>query len=191
MKCLTYLTVAIIAVTMPQILHPVQDFDVIMEPRWDNLDRHEKTAEKFGGQWILAGSITFKKMAKEQVSIENIYLIWNGQTLDHLIASLYKKNPDKNFLPIEDNLVCDGLWNKAKQTLILNFEEETNLGPTTIFYLVLTVPKDMEQVLKTGSFHINSDCLPGPFKKCCDNDKQLSLAHNPQPINQQHNKTVH
>ena len=62
-----------------------------------------------------------------------------GENIENLISSLYKKVPNKEFLPIEDNLICDGIWNKKTQTIILPFEEKETLGPSTKFYLVLTI----------------------------------------------------
>jgi hypothetical protein len=60
------------------------------------------------------------------------------------------------------------------------FDEKENLGPTTIFYLVLTVPENIEAILKKGSFCIEEQCLPKPFKHCANQDK-LSLAINASP----------
>jgi len=73
--------------------------------------------------------------------------------------------------------VCDGIWSKSKQTLILNFDEKENLAPTTVFYLVLTVPEEIEPILKKGSFCLEEQCLPKPFKQCAQQEK-LSLAFN-------------
>lgn len=160
---------------IPIVSNALEDFDVTLQPEWTNLDENNTTVHDFGGKWMLAGSITFKKKIKEPVSIKRILLTWNGDTINNLIASLYKKDLDKGFLPIEDNLLCDGVWNKAKQTLILNFDEKETLGPVTIFYLVLTVPESLEPLLKTGSFCIDEQCLPAAFKDCANN-KTLSLA---------------
>jgi hypothetical protein len=155
-----------------------EEFNIILKPKWSNLDADCSKCAEFGGKWILVGSITFKKRCKDPICIETINLHWNGEPIDNLIASLYKKNLDKdNFLPIEENLVCDGIWNKNKQTLVLNFDEKENLALTTVFYLVLTVPDSIEPILKKGSFYLEEQCLPKPFKPCAQNEK-LSLAFN-------------
>lgn len=168
----------IIASTLPIQVCKAENFNIILKSKWCDLDENCSKATEFGGKWILVGSITFKKRCKNAVCIETINLHWNGEPLDNLIASLYKKNLDKeNFLPIEENLICDGIWNKTKQTLVLNFDEKENLAPTTVFYLVLTVPESIEPILKKGSFCLEEQCLPKPFKQCAHNEK-LTLAIN-------------
>ncbi len=150
---------------------------ITLKPKWRDLDGNSTKAAQFGGRWILVGSITFKR-CKDPICIETINLHWNGDHLDNLVASLYKKNLDKElFIPIEENLICDGIWNKSKQTLILNFDEKESLAPTTVFYLVLTVPEEIEPILKKGSFCLEEQCLPKPFKQCAQQEK-LSLAFN-------------
>ena len=170
--------VLIIASTLPIHMSRAEEFNIVLKSKWCDLDGNCTKATQFGGKWMLVGSITFKKRCKDPICIETINLRWNGEKIDNLIASLYKKNFDKEaFLPIEENLVCDGIWNKNKQTLILNFDERENLGPTTVFYLVLTVPEEIEQILKKGSFSLEEQCLPKPFKQCAQQEK-LSLAMN-------------
>ncbi|HLW73358.1 MAG TPA: hypothetical protein VKR54_04900 [Candidatus Babeliales bacterium] len=178
MKSYRHYALSIIASILPIAPCAAEDFNITLKPKWCNLDENCNKAAEFGGKWILVGSITFKKRCKDPICMDTINLHWNGETIDNLIASLYKKNLDKElFLPIEENLICDGLWNKAKQTLVLNFDEKENLGPTTIFYLVLTVPESIESILKKGSFCIEEQCLPKPFKQCAQHEK-LSLAIN-------------
>lgn len=158
-----------------------EEFNIILKSKWCDLDGNCTKVNDFGGKWVLVGSITFKKRCKDPICIETISLHWNGEQLDNLIASLYKKNLEKDhFLPIEENLVCDGTWNKTKQTLLLNFDEKENLAPTTIFYLVLTVPESIEPILKNGFFSLEEHYLPKPFKQCAQTEK-LSLAINTTP----------
>jgi len=151
-------------------------FNIALEPKWYTLDHNGTKANQFGGKWVLVGSIIFTKRCDYQISMNTISFYWNGQKLDNLIASLYKKNLEKDiFLPIEENLVCDGIWNKKKQTLLFNFEEKINLAPTTIFYLVLTIPESTQNILSNGSFTLEKQYLPKPFKKAIPTEK-LSLA---------------
>jgi len=177
MKIHIKLLLSIVFGTVYLPTYTVEDFDITIKSKWCDLDGNCTKSDDFGGKWILVGSIKFKKRCKNPVFLENITLHWNGEPLDNLIGSLYKKNLDKNFLAIEDNLICDGLWNKHKQQLICMFDEKENLGPTTIFYLVLTVPENIEAILKKGSFYIEEQCLPKPFKHCANQEK-LSLAIN-------------
>jgi len=141
--------------------------DIIVKPKWHDLDRgnHHKITE-FGGKWILVGSITFKKRCKDPICLEELSLHWNGATINNLTASLYRKNSSKTFLPIEKNLICDGIWNKNKQSLIFSFDDKETLFPTTTFYLVLTVPGELETILSSGTFSLEQSCLPKPFKQC-------------------------
>jgi hypothetical protein len=178
MKRFMQCALSIIASSLLIQVSKAEEFNIVLKSKWCDLDGNCTKATDFGGKWILVGSITFKKRCKDPICMETINLHWNGEKIDNLIASLYKKNLDKeNFLPIEENLVCDGIWNKNKQTLIFNFDERENLGPTTIFYLVLTVPESIEPLLKKGLFSLEEQCLPKPFKQCAQSEK-LSLAMN-------------
>lgn len=167
-----------------QLLASEQDnFQVILEPFWQDLENNDQKAQEFGGKWILAGSITFKKKAKDTLHLRKIYLQWHGKNIENLNATLYLKDDDEKFLPIQDNVVCDGIWNKAQQTIMLNFEEDHTLGPTNIFYLVLTVPKKIEPILKKGYFALLPTYLPEPYKMVA-RKKPLSIAYNNMSIYQ-------
>lgn len=169
----------LLVMAMPTVLFSddLEDFNVILTPQWQDLESNAENAKQFGGKWILAGNITFKKKAKDTVHLNRIYLQWEGSPIDNLVASLYKCEPDKEFLPIQENLICDGLWNKAQQTLMLNFDKKETLGFTNIFNLVLTVPENLEHTLKRGSFDLMPTYLPEPFKICA-RKRSLSLTFN-------------
>ncbi len=160
--------------------HNSDAYKIVIEPKWEDLDKNDaqKTAA-FGSKWILAGSITFEKKAKDPVSLHRLHLQWLGKDLANLTASLYRKLPDKDFYPIEANLVCDGVWCEKKQTIIFTFDEQKNIGPRTIFYLILTVPQDppeLEYMIKQGSFSLLSHTLPEPFRPAAHSDPlHLSL----------------
>lgn len=149
-------------------------------PQWQDLESNEKKVKEFGGKWILAGSITFKKKAKDTVHLHRIYLQWNGDRIESLSGSLYKADADKPFLPIQENLVCDGVWNKCQQTLMLNFDKKETLGFANTFNVVLTVPDQLEETLKSGYFNLMPNYLPEPFKMCARKDP-LFLAFNTAP----------
>lgn len=151
------------------------DFSIIIESKWQDLEKEPAKAKEFGGKLILVGSITLKKRSKEHVSLSKIYLRWNGCLIENLIGSLYKKELDKDFHPIEEYLVCDGVWNKNKQRLLFEFDEKQTLGPTNIFYVVLTVPEELEKTLKNGSFEIEHSCLPELLQQCTVN-QELALS---------------
>lgn len=155
--------------------------DIILKPKWKEICNNDNKCENFGGKWVLVGSITFKRKAKESISLDEINFAWTGEKIDNLIASLYKKPYNKDFRAIEDNLICDGIWNQKTQMLIFDFDDAEKLSPTTIFYLVLTVPKAMEPILKTGHFCLNNNCLPRQFKQSISPEK-LILAINDRSV---------
>jgi hypothetical protein len=137
---------------------------VSVESHWENVESnsHEK---ELGGKWMLIGSITFRKKSKEPTKLETMKLAWHGKHIDYLYGSLYKKLPNKKFMALEQNLICDGNWNIMRQELVLNFNDnKQTLGPINIFYLVLTVPDELEDVLKTGHFSVVQTALPTPFQ---------------------------
>lgn len=173
----TYL-IFLILIFSSHFLHAKQEeFKIILEPKWENLEHDEHRITQFGGKWILAGSITFKKKSKEYVHLSQLTLRWNGSHLDKITGSLYEKNFEKNFYPIEDFLICDAIWNKKQQTLQFQFDQKCSLRAVNTFYLVLTVPVNQETTLKQGSFCITNDCLPNQFKEHIDT-QNLSLSFN-------------
>lgn len=156
------------------------DFNITMDPMWKDLEQNAKHAIKFGGRWILAGMITFKKKAQDKVHLERLYLQWHGPKIDNLIASLYTSDCAEDFLPIQENLICDGTWNNAQQRLLFNFDEKQSLTFKNCYFLVLTVPEALEPVLKSGQFSLVTTILPEPLQECLQN-KQLCLQYNKPP----------
>jgi len=183
MKCVIYLVPIFLLTTTFSLYTTANEFSVILEPKWENLEPNTTKTKKFGGKWVLVGNITFKKNSKEPVNLSKIYLNWQGKTIKNLVGSLYKKKSDKDFIPIQDYLICDGAWNKTKQTLILKFDEKQTLGPITTFYLVLTIPENIETVVKKGSFVIEKEYLPEQFKVyALQHNLPLALYTNPQTV---------
>ena len=151
------------------------NFQLILEPKWHNLESNTGREQQFGGKWILIGSITFRKKihTKDDITLTKLYLHWKGEPLTELLGSLYRKNNAKEFLPIQENLLCDGAWNKKKQTLKLTFDQEQTLGLISTFYLVLTVPSNLEPILRRGRFELEHSELPEVFRTTSD---KLSLC---------------
>lgn len=159
---------------------PTEDFNITMEPTWKNLDRDASESKKFGGKWILAGTITFKKKAKDTVHLNRIYLQWDGPKIENLIGSLYECDSPEDFMPIQENLIADGSWNNAQQKLMFNFDEKQLLTFKNCYFLVLTVRDEVEPLLKMGKFDLVTTILPEPFKECLQNG-QLCLQYNNPP----------
>ena len=154
----------------------LQELDIHLEPIWQNLETNPAKIKQFGGKWILIGSITFKKRSRDTIYLNNLHLCWQGKPINNLIGTLYKKTAGKDFLPIEENVVCDGAWNNQQQKLLLTFDKQFALGLNNTFYLVLTVPETLEPDLRQGSFTLDEKSLPEPFKFYLHN-KQLALAY--------------
>ncbi|MDP3889358.1 MAG: hypothetical protein Q8Q25_02330 [bacterium] len=168
--------IIILLISLSSSCHAVSnDFSIKLEPQWKDLEQDPHKEKRFGGKLILAGSISFKKKSKETLCINKLHLQWHGPQMDNLVASLYKKNLDKEFIPIEDSLICDGIWHKKEQRLLLNFDQKCPLGPINVFYLVLSIPKSLERTIKHGSFTIINHCLPYQLHPCLE-DMTLSLS---------------
>ena len=142
----------------------IEQFTIKLETKWEDLEKNKKR-KIFADKWILAGDIIIKKTAADYVSLHELHLHWNGKKIDKLIASLYEKNSDKNFMPIEKYLLCDSIWKKSEQKLILKFEKPKTLYAVNKLALVLTVPTEIEHALKKGHFTIDADYLPEPYKE--------------------------
>lgn len=156
---------------------------VSVEPIWQEIKKSAHGTKLFGEEWILVGNITFKKKTKEWINLSRIHMRWHGDPIDQLLGSLYRKSPDKDFLPLQENLVCDGLWNKKEQLLVLNFDKKESLGALNVFSLVLTVPEELKEVIRAGHFTIETCSLPDQFKDYL-HERILSLA--PKDINIDH-----
>ncbi len=153
------------------------NFKIILEPKWENLENDQDRIAHFGGKWILAGSITFKKKIKDYIRLSQITLQWFGPHLEKLTGSLYEKNFERTFYPIQDFFISDGIWNKKTQTLTFPFDRHCWLQAVNTFFLVLTIPVDQEESVKTGSFSIADMNLPEEFKQSI-NTQKLSLSFN-------------
>lgn len=144
-----------------------QQFTIKIEPKWDDLDKNNKLSQ-FDDKWILAADITIKKTSPNYVALNELNLCWHGKSgkkINQLIASLYEKNSDKNFMPIEQYLICDSIWKKSEQKLILKFKEPKMLFAVNKFSLVLTVPKELINTLKSGHFTLDTECLPIEYQE--------------------------
>jgi hypothetical protein len=152
------------------------DCSISIEPCWANIEQKNTHQEKFGTKWILIGSITFRKKSKEDIKLDSLQLHWQGEKIERLAGSLYKKLPNKQFMAIEENFLCDGIWNSAQQYLTLDFSNhKQTLGPINIFYIVLSVPQQLENILKKGHFELTKSSLPELFSDQA-NELQLNIA---------------
>lgn len=147
-------------------------FSITIESEWNNLDT---LITEFESSLVLVARFGFSNKSHEHVNLSKLCLHWNGKELNHLMGSLYKKRFDRVFLPIEDYLICDSSWSTTNQTLILEFDKTELLGPTNIFYLVLTIPPHLEKDIKEGSFNLIAHTLPQQFQQIAS-QQSLSLS---------------
>jgi len=157
-----------------------EEFRVVLEAKWKDLENNAQKRKQFGSKWILAGSIVFKKRSSDIIFLDEIQLTWKGKKINNLIASLYEKNDTGSFLPIEKYHLCDSMWKLSTQQLFLKFNRPFALGAVNTFYLVLTVPEEIETKLKCGHFCITQHGLPFPYRKYVGSHN-LSLALNSLP----------
>ncbi len=78
---------------------------------------------------------------------------WRGEKINDMSAALYqKKECDDLLVPIEQNLVCDGHWDKYTQQLI--FSPNEKIVAVNKYYLMISFPKSLEKKIKHGKFAI-------------------------------------
>lgn len=174
------LLIVLFATTVTQLQTYQELFKITLEPLWHSLDTDQHN--NFGGKWIVVGSINFKKKSNENVQLSSLQLLWKGKKLNNLIASLYKKEFNKPFLAIEENLICDGIWNQTQQKLILKFNKQESLHAYDSYYLVLTIPTQMESIITQGSFEIEQTMLPHQLKDSISQSLTLTLNNTPRSV---------
>jgi hypothetical protein len=152
-------------------------YQIIIEPKWESLNHREKYSERLGGQWFIVSSFIFKKKSDAFIQLKKLHLYWKGPNLEKLVGSLYRRRLDRNFIPTEEYLISDGKWCKGKQELVLEFEHAEALGSINEFYLVLTIPKELEETVKKGSFDIAIQDLPAPFSEALKHSKLSFSLH--------------
>lgn len=180
MKLIKKSIILLLALYMPRHMFGADhqssdDFKIILEPCWLDLDvstiEKQATSQE---KWIAVGIITFKKRSKDHATLSHLNLYWQGNYMYNLFGSLYRLPYEKDFVPIEDYLVCDGTWNRAQQLLKLPFPKKQTLGPTNSYCLVLTIPAYLEPLLRGGRFSLAENSIPEQFRETVDKT-QLSL----------------
>ncbi len=122
-------------------------------------EKHNTRQDK----WVWIGSITLK--SNQAVKLEELKISWRGHKINYLNASLFNKKMNEELIPIEKNLICDGVWDKKNQQLVFNINEK--VIATNNFHLVLSFPKKYEPLLKRGRFYIskNKSLTLSPLEK--------------------------
>ena len=103
--------------------------------------------------WVLVGKINLK--SKDSLLLDELKARWLGGNLGaHVVASLYSKKSRQAQLPIpiEENLICDGVWHPATKEFV--FPVQKKLVASDIYYLMINIDKRHEKLLRTGRFEI-------------------------------------
>jgi hypothetical protein len=156
-------------------------YQLNVNPSWQMLNKRTEIADQLGGNWVLVGILNFKKKTRETIFLDQLEIMWEGEPLASLPSTLYKKQADKPFIPLQDYVICDGIWNAHRQEIVFKFEKPYQLNGTTCFYLVLTIPDHLEPVIRKGIFNIKHTALPELFKTCLKS-KRCSLSFETVPM---------
>lgn len=133
---------------------------------WIEFGLNNKSLITIPGKPTLVGSITLQTNIHQPIILSQLKLNWHGPRIEHLFGSLYKKDPNKAFLAIEQNFICDGIWNKDEQSLLLNFTYKQKITSTKTLGLVLTISPELKETLNAGYFTLDETLLPDIFKTC-------------------------
>jgi len=175
MKRASYIVLICAAMSFPlRSKEKTDQFSIVVEPKWEDLEKNN-TRKAFDDKWILAGDITFKKKAPEYITLKELHIVWKGEKVNNLLASLYEKDSYGEFMPIEKYLICDSVWKKSEQKLILRFQKPKTLYTVNTLSLVLTIPKNLEEKIKKGHFDIETSTLPMQYKEHLE-EKDLRLT---------------
>lgn len=132
----------------------------------------------FKEKWAWASSLTLK--SKKPIKLTTLILQWQGPQIDNLAASLYqKKERESSVIPIQKNLVCDGIWQPTTQKLIFRLDEK--IVAVNKYHLLLSYPKHIELLLKNGTFLIADMQTTLLDKKKTDTLQDL-ISNTPTPI---------
>ena len=102
-------------------------------------------------QCAWTGLITLK--STQPINLQKLQLQWTGAKISRLQASLYqKKDAEQTLIPIQENLVCDGVWNPKTQ--YVTFFLDKKIVAVNKYYLVLNFPIKDAQKIKHGTFTI-------------------------------------
>ena len=150
-KSIKILCVSILLTSGLQAIEPSL-FSLSTTATWQEFSLKNQSPTSATHKWAWIGLITLK--SKEPLTLERLTLQWNGKKIKKMSASLYqkKKEKDPTLIPIQDNLVCDGIWNPAQQQL--TFFLNKKVVAVNKYYLVLNYPVKVEDTVKHGHFSL-------------------------------------
>ena len=139
---------------------PIVEFT--LTPAWKKLATPRILTERSSYHWVLACTIEIKKKGTlENLFLDKLLISWKGtHKLDHLAATLYKKPIDKDFLPIEDYLICESEWSARTQRVIFKINRPMPIDTHTTLCLVFSIPDEKQRQLQEGYFEFERSSLP-------------------------------
>lgn len=145
---------------------------IIITPTWEPIQTTDAIDTE--SDWVIIGTITFKKKLPEKMVLKELVLNWHGEYVEDLSGSLFIKKYNKPFMPIEECCVSDSSWETGAQQLQWIFCTPITLSTETTLYITLIIPHALHPALENGYFTLDADRMPPPFKKEADR-KQLRV----------------
>lgn len=130
-------------------------FSLHTTPTWKEYSTPQRTISFGKEKWAWKSSFTLK--SKKPMKLTTLVLAWQGKPLTTLAASLYQKKENAALIPIQKNLIGEGTWDKHKQQLLFTLNEK--VVAVNKYHLVISYPKQLESLVKSGKFIIKNTNL--------------------------------
>ncbi len=128
----------------------------------------EKLHEKIGKPGFYErtyATLSFTKKTPDEAFLKTVKLQWEGPPIrTHKIKGTLFKKLNEGRHPIHENHIASSTWDEHTQCLTFTLSSPFPLQGTTKFSIVLTVNKDIEKLLKKGSFSLITTSLPEAFQ---------------------------
>ncbi len=102
-------------------------------------------------KWVWPCSLTIKSKRPRYLTL--VVLQWVGGKIPSLTAGLYQKKERESVpKPIQENWICDGVWDEATQQLTFKLNEK--VVAVNKYHLIISFPHTVERSIKKGSFSV-------------------------------------
>jgi hypothetical protein len=130
-------------------------FSLLSTPTWCEYALDNKKIQFNKEKW--AWTLSFILKSKKPFQLTTLVLEWKGKKIDALAASLYQKKEHASLIPIQQNLISQGNWDPEKQQLTFPLNEK--VVAVNKYHLMLSYPKRLEALLKTGKFFVKNTTM--------------------------------
>lgn len=183
MKTVLLIVLALLCAVSLSAKQYLPNYEIVLQSVGENLERSSRLKKLFPHSiWVWAETFVVKKRTSELLYLQGLILLWKGSYLKDLQASLFKKEPNKTLFALEENLMSDGVWNEKEQKITFKFRHPVKLNPTNHFCLVLTIQKDMQEILKQGKFSVDPTSFPEQLKKDIPQKLSFDIRSMLQPL---------